>query len=188
MWETYRKRKFVGFLEAKNRGEIDRDIIKLLELINSFENYVTLSSCSGRIAVMDIPEVGDKLNAEFLGKWHREVEAEMVERCAVKCKNWAWLIQYPPIIHVACSSFEDAERIMNVANESGFRRSGLISLKNRVVEIASLERVELPIAFSGKLLISRDYLNSVVKFANFKLRKGKEKLERLYALIKAFSE
>ena len=188
MWEEYRERKLEGFLKAKNRGELDSDIVKLLDTINLLENYVTLSSCSGRIVVIDIPEVGDKRRAKFLGKWHDEVDFEVVLSTASKSENWGWLIQYPPIIHVACRTLDDAERLMIAANDAGFRRSGIISVKNHVVEVASLERIELPVARSGRILVSENYLRSVVEFANIKLKKGKERLERLYNLIKAFSE
>lgn len=186
MWEEYREKRLNGFLKAKSGGGIDPDILEILETINSMQEYVTLSSCSGRIAVLDISEVGDKKSARFLGKWHAEVEPEDVINAAMKSKSWGWLIQYPPILHVACKALDDAERLMNAANEAGFRRSGVISLKNRVVEISSLERIELPVSFSGELVVPRDYLVSVVDFANKKLIRGKKKLEKFHILIKAF--
>jgi len=188
MWKEYRKKKLNGFLEAKNRGEIDQDIFELLKIVNSLDGYVTLSSCSGRIAVIDIPEVGDKKAAKFLGKWHDVVECKAVINAALKSEQWGWLIQYPPILHVACRTVEDAERFMNAANQAGFRRSGIISLKNHVVEITSFERTELPIAYSKKLLVTEYYLKQVVEFANIKLKRGKEKLKRLQSIIKTFSE
>lgn len=186
MWEEYRKKKLNGFLRAKNRGDIDPDILELLETINSLREYITLSSCSGRIAVLDMPEIGDKKSARFLGKWHAEIELEDVINAAMRSKSWGWLIQYPPILHIACKTLDDAEKLMNAANEAGFRRAGIISLKNRVVEISSLERIELPVSFSGELVVSRDYLASVVDFANKKLIRGKERLERFHILVKAF--
>ncbi|MET1124540.1 MAG: hypothetical protein ABWW66_04655 [Archaeoglobaceae archaeon] len=176
--------KLASYLEAKERGEIDHDIVEVLDFINSLPNYVTLSSCSGRIAVVDTPKVGDKAAARFAGKWHREVSVEEVEEAAKTCESVGWLIQYPPIIHVACRSIEDARFLLEIANNAGFRRSGVISLKNLIVEISSLERMELPVSVEGELLVDRDYLELVVKFANEKLRRGKEKVKRLYLLLK----
>ena len=186
-WERYRRNKMDGFVKALEKGEIDEDIVELLNLINSLEGYVTLSSCSGRIAVIDLPETGDKKSSIFLGKWHREVNGEEVIRAALESKSFAWLIQYPPILHVACRTLHHAEELVKIANNAGFRRSGVISLKNCVVEISSLERVELPLAVSGKLIAPEDYVNIAVKFANAKLRRGKDKLERLKEELRTFS-
>jgi tRNA wybutosine-synthesizing protein 3 len=188
MWASFRRKRLDGYLKAKEKGEIDADIIPLLDLINSFEHFVTLSSCSGRIAVMDVPSSGDKLNSVFLGKWHQPVGLAEVKSAAEKCKWIAWLMQNPPILHVACTNLHWAKRLMNAANEAGFRRSGLISLNHYVVEIASLERLEMPIGEKGKLLVNDDYLSFSIRHANEKLLKGKEKLKKLHQQIKAFSE
>jgi len=185
MWEKFKKEKLEGYLEAKAEGNVDADIVDLLDLINEFDCFVTLSSCSGRIAVLDLKKPGDKVNSVFLGKWHEGVGAGEVKKAAMKSGNIAWLIQYPPIIHVACRSIEDAKALMKIANQAGFRRSGIISLNNFVVEIASLERIELPIAESYEMLIDDEYLEYVVKWANEKLFKGKEKLKRLQAVLES---
>jgi tRNA wybutosine-synthesizing protein 3 len=183
MWNEYKKRKYEGYLEAKARGEVDEDIIPLLDLINSFEEFVTLSSCSGRIAVMDMPEFGDKVEAEFLGKWHRCVEYEEVLDAVRRGKKTTWLIMFPPIIHVACKDLASAERLMAIANNAGLRRNGIISLKNYVVEINTLERLEAPVAIDGEVIVDEKALRIMVKIANKKLEKSKKKLEKLYNLL-----
>ncbi len=185
MWEKFKKERLEGYLKAKAEGKVDADIVDLLDLINEFDCFVTLSSCSGRIAVIDLKKPGDKVNSEFLGKWHEGVEAEEVKEAAMKSRNTAWLIQYPPIIHVACRDIEAAKALMDVANQAGFRRSGIISLNNFVVEVASLERLELPIAERNRMLIDERYLEHVVKWANEKLFKGKEKLRRLKVVLES---
>lgn len=185
-WKEFRKRKLKSYEIAKSEKDVDEDIIPLLDLINSKDDFVTLSSCSGRIAVIDIPEFGDKINSEFLGKWHDEVYVDDIIKAAKKGKKTTWLITYPPIIHVACSNLASAERLMNMANNAGFRRSGLISLKKFVVEISSLERLELPIAISGEMILDDKVIKIMVNFANKKLLRGKEKLDKLKELIKGF--
>ncbi len=169
--------------EAKKRGEVDEDIIYLLDLINSFDSYVTLSSCSGRIAVLEIPEIGNKKSTKFLGKWHRAVELGEVKDAAIKCRELAWFIQYPPILHIACKTLEDAYKLAKIANDAGFRRCGLISFKNFVLEVCSWERIELPIAENGKMILDDLYLSKVIKIANFKLEKGKSRLKKFYELL-----
>lgn len=182
-WEEYKKLRLVEFEKEKEEKKVDEDIIPLLEDINSIECYVTLSSCSGRIAVLDLEGFGKKLNSRFLGKWHRAVSFEEVLESAKNCKRQGWLIQFPPIIHVACKDIISAENLLKVANNAGFRRSGVISLRSLVVEIASLERIETPIAIDGNLLVDESYLRTVVELANSKLERGKKKLEKLSALL-----
>lgn len=183
MWSDYKKEKIESYEKAKKEGKVDEDIVPLLDKINEKENYVTLSSCSGRIAVIDLNCFGDKRDSEFFGKWHNFVSFEEVLECIVKCRRQGWLIQYPSILHVACKDLNSAKNLMVIANNSGFRRSGIISLKNRIVEIASLERLELPVVVDGRMIVERDYLRIVVDIANEKLRKGKMKLKRLEELI-----
>lgn len=180
MWLDFKRRKLEGYIKAKERGEVDEDVIPLLDLINSFDCYVTLSSCSGRIAVMDMPEFGDKVESVFLGKWHRCVSFEEVFEAVGLGKQTTWLIMFPPIIHVACRDLESAERLMKIANDSGLRRSGLISLRHNVVEINTLERLEAPVAVKGRLVVGIEGLRVMVDFANKKLERSKDKLRRFY--------
>ncbi len=178
-WEKFKRNKVEKLEEAKKRGEVDEDIIPLLDLINSFDCFVTTSSCSGRIVVLDIPNLGDKLRAKFLGKWHRTVNAEEILDCLDRIESNVWLISYPPILHVACRDLVCANDLMKIANNSGFRRCGIISLSRFVVEITSFERLEAPLAFEGRVVVDREYIDILTKFANEKLLRGKEKLERL---------
>lgn len=182
-WEDYRNRKLDSYIDFLKKGEIDEDLIPLLNKINSLEDYVTLSSCSGRIAVLDLDDFGKKLNSEFLGKWHSLVSFEEVVSAIMKSKRQTWFIQSPPIIHVACRDWNSAKKLLEISNNAGFRRSGLISVENLVVEIASFERIELPVALAGKMIVSEDYLRILVDFANRKLGRGKEKLKRLYEMV-----
>ncbi len=186
MWsrfEEFRRRKLEGYIEAKEKGEVDKDIIPLLDLINSRDCYVTLSSCSGRIAVIDVPEFGIKHKAKFLGKWHSCVDFNDVLGVVEDGEREVWLIMFPPIIHVACRDLDCAERLMRIANESGMRRRGLISLRHCVLELTTLERMEVPVKFYGKRLVDDRSLEIMVNIANRKLLKSKEKLRRLYELL-----
>jgi tRNA wybutosine-synthesizing protein 3 len=178
-WQSFKQKKLRGYRKAKLRGEVDRDIISLLDFINSMPDFVTLSSCSGRIALIDSPEFGDKKEAVFLGKWHEPAEVGEVKKAAMLGRRETWLIQYPPILHVSCRDMRSAEKLLVTANNSGFRRSGLISLKNLVVEISSLERIELPLALNGKIIVDDHYLGLTVDLANKKLLRGKERLKKL---------
>ena len=177
-WEEFRRRNLEKLERAKRSGEVDEDIIQLLDLINSFDCYVTTSSCSGRIVLIETPKLGDKLMARFLGKWHRTVSSDEILGSLKNFESNVWLISDPPILHIACRDLVCARELMRIANDSGFRRCCLISLSRPTVEVMSFERLEAPLAVNGKIVVSEEYVKILTEFANEKLLRGKEKLER----------
>lgn len=182
-WGEFRKAKYVKYEKAKENGEVDQDIISLLDSINSSDRFITLSSCSGRIGVLDSPEPGDKLNSTFLAKWHHAIEPRQLVETAKQGQQTTWLINNPPILHIACKNMESAGELMEMANNAGFSRSGIISLKKNIVEISSHESMELPVSRESTLLIGETSIETVVELANEKLEKGKEKLARLEDIL-----
>lgn len=174
-------------------GEVDEEILPIVESINSNPDYFTTSSCAGRIALIEMPGLGDKESAEFLGKWHREVRVEEViaEFSKAKDNTTVFLLAQSPIIHIRCRNLESAVKLRNIAVESGLKYSTLKSLtlnsKNEpvkvVVEILSSENIHVPIARSGRFFPNDDYLTFLVENANQALRRAREKLERFKANI-----
>ncbi|ALV63557.1 tRNA methylase [Thermococcus sp. 2319x1] len=177
--------------EALEKDLVDKDIIPLLEKINSFENYFTTSSCSGRISVMQIPDFGDKVNAVWLGKWHREVGLEEVlEAIGKHSEGMLWFMLHSPILHVSAKTLKDAVELLNLAISCGFKHSNIksISHKKLVVEIRSTERMDVPIGRDGEFWVSEDYLRRIVEIANLQLRRAKEKLKTLENEIERFKK
>ena len=60
---------------AKEENLVDRGVLNILSLINQLDDYYTSSSCAGRVLLLELPSLGDKKNAVFLGKWHRKIES-----------------------------------------------------------------------------------------------------------------
>lgn len=174
-------------------GEVDKEILPIVEKINSNPDYFTTSSCAGRIVLIEMPDLGDKEAAEFLGKWHREVEVKEIMDAFLKAKDntTVFLLAQSPIIHIRCRTLESAVKLRNIAVESGLKYSTLKSLtlssKNEpvkvVVEILSSENIHVPVARSGKLFPDRDYLTFLVENANQALKRAREKLERFKASL-----
>jgi tRNA wybutosine-synthesizing protein 3 len=168
-------------------GEVDKEILPIIEKINSNPNYFTTSSCAGRIALIELPEIGDKEGAEFLGKWHGEVKVEEVKTAYSKVKDatTVFLLAQSPIIHVRCKNMESAVALRNIAVESGLKYSTLKSLtlnsnsepQKIVVEILSSENIHVPIAKNKKMYPSEDYLSFLVENANSALKRARQKLE-----------
>ncbi|WP_456398205.1 tRNA(Phe) 7-((3-amino-3-carboxypropyl)-4-demethylwyosine(37)-N(4))-methyltransferase Taw3 [Palaeococcus sp. (in: euryarchaeotes)] len=168
--------------DALRKNLVDEDIISLLEKINSLENYFTTSSCSGRIVVMEMPEFGDKLNAKWLGKWHREVSMEEVKKAIEKHEEgMIWFMLHSPILHVASRSLEDAVRLLNLGIHSGFKNSSIksVSHKKLLVELYSTERLDIPLGENGEIWVDEEYLVKIVGMANRQLRRAKGKLSKL---------
>ena len=182
-------------LEKLRIGGADEEVAGIIEKINGFEDFFTTSSCSGRIALISIPEIGAKREAKFIGKWHRPATKEAVlEAIKLKSKSSAgvsekeevWLLSQSPILHVACRGLEKAKALLRIAIESGFKYSGIKAISNSkdngkvVVEIMSTERMDVPLGKDGVLFCSEAHIDFILSKSNFMLERGKEKLKRFY--------
>ena len=173
--------------EARKEGKADEDIAELVDLINSDKDLYTTSSCAGRICVLETPREHQKLESEWLGKWHRKVTLQDLQAALKKhTKNVAFLQSECPILHVVARDLEGAESILFAAQQSGFKRSGIqaINPERVLVEICSTESLEVPLAEGGKMLVDDEYLKYLVGIANTKFESGRKKLERLQKKLK----
>ena len=152
------------FLQAKDQAlaslaaacdsqEVDRKILPILSRINAHSEYYTLSSCAGRILLLQIPRLGDKRHAVFLGRWHEVTSTEEVTAAAAKATEGVlWLLGQSPILHIGAHSLQAAEVMVKLGNAAGFKNSAIRSLGKRViVEVASTERLDAPIGRDGVL-------------------------------------
>ena len=76
-WEEFKKKKENELGEAILKNKVDEPIKRVLKIINKNKDWVTTSSCSGRIVLLSIKE--GKKDADFYKKWHGKVKAEEVE-------------------------------------------------------------------------------------------------------------
>jgi len=172
--------------QARNLGDVDEEIIPLLEYINSLDDFYTTSSCSGRIALL--LELGSKKECRWLGKWHREISPEELIDCMQELPSDGvlWFKYESPILHIAAKTIEGAKKILYIARESGYKRVGLQGLKKEryLVELCDTERVDCPLAENGHLLVDERYLTYLVAFSNGRFRKGQMKLEGLESSLR----
>jgi tRNA wybutosine-synthesizing protein 3 len=166
---------------AKNENLVDKGIIPIIDIINSNKNYYTSSSCYGRIVILELPYLGDKKNAVFLGKWHREIKPEDVFLALEKSSNKGqlWFLAQSPIIHVYSINIKSADQLVKIAANSGFKHSSFkTSKKNIIVEIVSTERIDAPIGFNGELYCDKNYIFLLTDIANKIIKKSYLKLEK----------
>jgi len=190
--EEISKMKVSGFEVQKGRAlarlrrcGADDEIVTILARINSLEGFFTTSSCSGRIVLICLPQIGAKREAEFIGKWHRPVGKEEVLGALKGSKSdEIWLLAQSPILHVSCRGLENAKALLQIAMESGFKYSGIKAISKSddkvMVEIMSTERMDVPLGKDGVIFCSEQYIEFIVSKADFMLERGKAKLKRLY--------
>lgn len=158
----------------------DKQIASLCEKINSSSDYYTTSSCSGRIVLIkDSKEKSDDL---FVKVWHDKVSFDEVKNVLRELEDVKGLVifkQEPCIMHVACRTMENARKLIKLAQESGWKRNGIISSDKRiVVEINATDKMEMPIYFK-KSLVEDVYLEMILSEANKKLKSSWEKIKKL---------
>jgi len=166
---------------AKKENKVDTGIISILDIINSYDEYYTSSSCYGRIVLLELPELGDKKNAKWLGKWHRQIQSdELVKAFTNAEKGMLWLLAQSPIIHVFSKDFESADKLVKTAVSCGFKHSGFKTTdKNIIVEIASTERLDSPVGKDKVLFYNKNHVDFLVDIANDIFQKSNSKLIRL---------
>lgn len=187
MLDLFQKRKkdVLSKLDKSSIGKWDDKISELCSKINLSNKYYTTSSCSGRIILMiDQDKKGKDL---FVFVSHNKVSFDKLKEelnlALRKNKKIKFKLE-PCILHVSCESLEDAEELYEKAKLSGWKKSGIIGVKNGfTVELNSTEKLEFPIIQDKKVLVSEEFLKLVIEEANKKLEKSWMKIEKLDKLL-----
>lgn len=181
-----RKKDILSKSDKSSIGKWDKKIEGLCDKINSLENYYTTSSCSGRIILMiDAEKKGKDL---FVFVSHDKISFEELKNelnLALK-RNESIKFKFEPcILHVSCKTLEDAEKFLEKGKLAGWKKSGIIGMKNGItLELNSTEKLEFPIIQDKKILVDDNFLKIVVDEANKKLEKSWMKIEKLESMMK----
>jgi tRNA wybutosine-synthesizing protein 3 len=182
----------INFLKKPDKsfaGEVDKEILQLVRKINKSSYYYTTSSCAGRIILMK--ETGKKQENVFLFISHNKIAFEQLKKAvdnAIKKYNGIVYIKMEPcIMHVASASLRSALRLVNLARNSGWKKSGIISKRN-IIEMLSTEHLECPVADKGKVIIDNNYLKILAKECNSKLLNTTQKIKQLEKELKPKNE
>ena len=172
--------------KAKIENKVDTGIEPILNIINKSDDYYTSSSCYGRIVLLEIPNIGDKKRAKFLGKWHRTISVDELYSAVKMAKiGQIWLLSQSPIIHISAKTIESADSLLKTAISCGFKNSGLKSLGRKIViEICSTERLDVPVGSDGILFCSKNHLELLTSISNEILKKSKDKMQKLEKELK----
>ena len=170
---------------AMNKGQVDPGILSILNILNKSDDYYTSSSCYGRIVLLEIPTIGDKKEAKFLGKWHRTITVNELLSASKNSKDGQlWLLSQSPILHIVSNSNNAADKILKISIACGFKNSGIKSLGKRiVVEVLSTERLDSPIGKNKELFCNNKHLNLLVHISNEIIKKSTLKLKKFETRI-----
>ncbi|MCK4552877.1 hypothetical protein KAT80_01610 [Candidatus Pacearchaeota archaeon] len=178
------KKDILSKLDKSSKKKWDRKIVSLCEKINSFENFYTTSSCSGRV-VLIIDNV-KKAPGLFIKVWHDLISFGELKRSLEKIKKGKINFkQEPVILHVACDSLEESLDFLKKARSVGFKRGGIIAgNENRfVLELIGTEKLEFLIIENKKILVDDKFLKVVVKKSNENLKKSWSRIQKFRNLL-----
>ncbi len=172
--------------EALKKGEVDKAILPIIRYVNSLEDFYTTSTCAGRIVLLQ--DLGSKKEDFHVERWHRKIKFSELKKSLEKLpdKGATRLIQESGILHMVARNSENGTLLLKIALASGFKHSGFQVFKEPrfLVEICSSERIDVPIALNGNLIVDEKYLKYLVKLANEKFLKSQKKLKRLEKELK----
>ncbi len=178
-----RKEEFLRRLqEDEEIGYLDADIKDILMMFFKREKSFTMSSCSGRIVLVDSPMPWMRDPSSVVFKKHSPISVEEVRPIIEGPVVWRlWLVVTGPIIHVSTLDLNEAVEVLEIAREAGLKHSGILSLSSKgiIVELMSGVRLTILLRDKGVRVVEDDKLGEVVSVANEALLEGKRRLDAL---------
>jgi len=188
LWSERKQLMFRRMLEDVEVGYLDPDIYDLLLLLFKRRESFPVSSCSGRITLVDAPMPWHRRGSAVVFKKHSSVEEPEVEPLVRQPPvNRLWLVVTGPILHVCALTLREASTLLKVARRAGMKHSGVLSISKRGIYLELKTGVRLTILLrSGDHVC--EHLSEVIRVANEALVEGKSRLKRLYEeLLKVFA-
>ena len=186
------KKQALSKKDKSAKKEIDEKAKEVVDVINKNDFMFTTSSCAGRAILMR--ESGKKQKGAIIKAWHEKIKLSDLQHQLEELKHKkdsqkdSQMIYFkfePPIYHVICFDFDTAAKLVNIARQIGFKKSGFYYGKRKfpVVEIRGSEEISLPIFFRNTIVDS-GYLKLLIKEVNKKFEQIWKKQKKLKAMIK----
>ncbi len=171
--------------DHSKKGSIDEEVVPALEAINAMPDFYTTSSCAGRIVLLREPRSRKKKDFEWLYVSHSEPDITRIRAALDKLpKDKVWLRMEPFIIHVCSRDMGSAERFLAVMRKAGLKHSGILAARKRIViEVAGNERMDVPVAAEGRMLVGEEYLGRVTREAWDRLVLSRKRLALLTTML-----
>ena len=183
--------KLAAGIDFSPKGSIDAPVVQLVDFVNELPDFVTTSSCSGRISVFR--DENSTKGIQWILVVHGAITTEQLRNAVIgqdfdtagkhlvvmKCEGF--------ILHVRCRNLECGRRLHQIAMGCGFRESGLSVGQKMKVQLAirtTAYGLELPIATGNHLLLDDVALAIIVSEANRRLRCNFARTDRLLSAMK----
>ncbi|XP_020824210.1 tRNA wybutosine-synthesizing protein 3 homolog isoform X2 [Phascolarctos cinereus] len=150
--------------DLSRKGSVDEDVVELVRLLNGREQFFTTSSCSGRILLLDGGLNGceiQKQNCSWLLVTHRICAKDDVLSALKKARGDAVLKFEPFVLHVQCRQLQDAQ----------------------ILAVRSTHGLEVPLSNKGRLMVTEEYIEFLLKIANQKMEENKKRIDRFYSCL-----
>ncbi|XP_016072303.1 PREDICTED: tRNA wybutosine-synthesizing protein 3 homolog isoform X2 [Miniopterus natalensis] len=155
--------------DLSRKGSVDEGVAELVQLLNAREQYFTTSSCAGRILLLDGNINGfevQKQNCCWLLVTHKPCVKDDVIVALKKANGDAVLKFEPLVLHVQCRQLQDAQ----------------------LLAVRSTHGLEVPLSHKGKLMVTEEYIDFLLKIANQKMEENKKRIERFYSCLQCALE
>ena len=176
-----KKEHLKKFEKAIAEGKADKKMIPFCKKIMQNKNYYTTSSCSGRIGLFDLDKDEKKREKVFHKKWHTKPTLEQVWKALQeKNKYNLWFKQEPLVLVIGTNSLENAKKILQACNRAGIKRANIMHFEEGkiLVEIMGTHYMSFLAKEKNKILIDKKLLKKQLEYANKKLEKNWQMLER----------
>ncbi|KAG5356153.1 tRNA wybutosine-synthesizing protein 3 [Yarrowia sp. B02] len=193
------------------KGTIDEFLKPLIATINGLDDFVTTSSCSGRVSVFLEGEKGVEENGKVTGKgggkwlfvshdpkeidgWEKTVfggDHQMAEEWLGHVAPQTSLILFKfeaMILHVQCRSFQAAQTLYSTAMGCGFRESGIGSNNNVAIRISL--NIGCPIGYGEEglhLLVPTSYLKLLTQQSHTLFTENFRRMDMLHRAIEGMT-
>lgn len=187
LWAKEKEAMYTRMLEDLDVGYLDPDIYYILiELFRRPEAF-PVSSCSGRITVVDAPMPWHRKRSTIVFKKHSVVDENEVSPIVSRGPPLTrlWLVVTGPIFHVSTLTMREALALLRVARGAGMKHSGILSVSRRGIYVELKTGVRLTVLLrAGDYVVSN--LGEIVRAANEALLEGKDRLLKFYGILKKF--
>mmetsp|Transcript_10846 Transcript_10846/g.32478 ORF Transcript_10846/g.32478 Transcript_10846/m.32478 type:complete len:266 (+) Transcript_10846:217-1014(+) len=175
--------------DNSKKGNVDAPIEGLLGYLNALPDFVSTSSCSGRVAVFCEAADHKKQTGHWAFVSHDVVPdlspvLEVIRRSATKWAT-ATLKFEPLVLHISCASLSQAQRLVKVVLACGYKNSGMLVGKRVIVAVRSTLKLDIPVAMGGALVVSDAYLLQVLRLANEKMEENFRRTDAFFEALKA---
>ena len=184
------------------KGSIDLPIVELVNYINSLPNFVTTSSCSGRVALyagnnesgkwLYVSHDLDDLPKDNLEDWIiKTFQISQFSKGTGSLHGSLVYFKFEPfVMHIEADTLDSARELHQVANSCGYRNSGLsISATRNMVAIRSSLKIDSPVGILNDdgLFISfvdMEVFKILIKLSEDKFVENNRRISQLEAAVK----